>query len=547
MIMDAAHQLFEEHLHTLWQRYIEQLAKTIVELDEYVQRLHAEHHDSDLLAELRHVAHGLSGSGSTYGFTAVSEAAGRLDRFLQAQIENGTVLTAAQCDYTLALVSDLRITLADVQRTPATAMSAPPSLAAQPTAAPNQHIAVCDSDLASAEDIARQIANFGYSVSTHTDQAELQHTVAALNPAAIICDLAFAKENNAPASSVAPLIFTAPRDDFATRLNAVRAGGSAFFTKPIDIGALIDTLDTLTSAREVEPFRILIVDDQPLLAATYATTLRQAGMVVTTVTNPLRVMASLSDFQPDVLLLDMYMPGCTGLELATVLRQQAAYVSIPIVFLSAETQIDRQMDALKRGGDDFLTKPIQLDHLVGAVTSRANRARLLRSAMVRDSLTGLYNHTTTKEHLKRELTRATRQNRPLTFVMIDIDRFKSVNDTYGHGVGDHVIKSLARLLQQRLRKSDIIGRYGGEEFAVVLSDADHDAAYKLMDELRERFSQVRQYAEDEQFTVTFSCGISSFPAFGDATSLAGAADRALYKAKRSGRNCVVAADTGEAE
>jgi CheY-like chemotaxis protein len=155
------------------------------------------------------------------------------------------------------------------------------------------------------------------------------------------------------------------------------------------------------------------------------------------------------------------MVACDGFELATVIRQQEEFVGISIVFLSAESNIGRQLFALRLGGDDFLIKPIEPDHLVSVVTSRVERSRVLRSFMVRDSLTGLLNHTAIKEQLEIQLARTRRLNGKLSFAMLDIDHFKTVNDTYGHSVGDRVLKSLSRLLQQRLRETDIVGRAGG--------------------------------------------------------------------------------------
>jgi diguanylate cyclase (GGDEF)-like protein len=167
---------------------------------------------------------------------------------------------------------------------------------------------------------------------------------------------------------------------------------------------------------------------------------------------------------------------------------------------------------------------------------------MLRSFMVRDSLTGLLNHTAIKDQLDGEVAWAIREKKTLSFAMIDIDHFKKVNDTYGHSVGDRVIKSLSRLLKQRLRTSDLIGRYGGEEFAVVLVDDDKTTAMKVLDIIREDFSQLRHLANGKEFTVTFSCGIADVSQFPDASKLNDAADKALYKAKHAGRNRVMLAD-----
>jgi diguanylate cyclase (GGDEF)-like protein len=367
-------------------------------------------------------------------------------------------------------------------------------------------------------------------------------------PAAIIMDVVFPEGALAGPRTLAdlapqmekppPLIFISSRGDLSARLQAVRAGGVAYFTKPVDIAALIDQLDELTTSESPEPYRVLIVDDSPSLASFYAFTLQRAAMVTQTVTDPGRLLETLSEFNPELILMDMYMPDCTGAELAQVIRQQEAYVSVPIVFLSTETDMGKQLATMQLGGDDFLTKPIEPEHLVSAVAARVHRYRVLRSYMERDSLTGLLNHTKIKEQLEVEINRVKRQKHPLAFAMIDIDHFKSVNDTYGHPTGDRVIKSLSKLLHQRLRRTDVIGRYGGEEFAVIFGDTDGATAAKVVDDIRAAFAQVRQHAEGGEFSVTFSGGVAEFPRFGSAADISGAADRALYEAKHAGRNRV---------
>jgi diguanylate cyclase (GGDEF)-like protein len=256
-------------------------------------------------------------------------------------------------------------------------------------------------------------------------------------------------------------------------------------------------------------------------------------------------LESLLEFTPDLILIDIYMPECNGMELATVIRQLDAFVGIPIVFLSAESDLDKQLFAIGLGADDFLTKPIQPQHLVSSVSSRVGRSLKLRSFMVRDGLTGLLNHSAVKEQLNREVAQAKRRQAPLAFAMVDIDHFKQVNDTYGHPVGDRVIKSLSRLLKQRLREADTVGRYGGEEFAVILSNTDGEMAERVLDDIRKDFSQLRHQADGREFYVTFSCGVADVSDFSDPAKLCNAADKALYKAKHAGRNRVMPADVPE--
>jgi diguanylate cyclase (GGDEF)-like protein len=161
--------------------------------------------------------------------------------------------------------------------------------------------------------------------------------------------------------------------------------------------------------------------------------------------------------------------------------------------------------------------------------------------MERDSLTGLLNHSNLKEQLNREVMRSKRTGSEICFAMIDVDHFKKVNDTYGHLTGDRVLRGLARLLQERLRATDIIGRYGGEEFAVILLNTDLENAEQIVNEIRDKFSKLTQRVNGSEFHVTFSCGIASFPDYDTTDSLNEAADNALYEAKEKGRNRTILA------
>jgi len=199
------------------------------------------------------------------------------------------------------------------------------------------------------------------------------------------------------------------------------------------------------------------------------------------------------------------------------------------------------MEALNLGGDRFLTKPVRADELIPEVAARAKRSRVIRALMAHDSLTGLYNHSHIVELLETEVARARRNTKPLCHAMIDLDFFKRVNDTHGHAVGDRVLQSLAHLLQRRLRKTDIIGRYGGEEFAIILPDTVAAGAMQVLDEVRTTFAQIRHESPRGAFMVTLSAGVAEYPRFAAAAELSRAADTALYRAKGEGRDRVVLA------
>jgi diguanylate cyclase (GGDEF)-like protein len=412
---------------------------------------------------------------------------------------------------------------------------------------------LCEDDSYQRLTLATQIGCFGFEVLSFGEPEQLVNAVRSAPPDVIVMDMIFpdrplggsdiVQSIQSGRENPVPTVFISSLGSLANRLSAVRAGSSAYFVKPVNMTELCSTLSLLTSAEKPEPYRIMIVDDDPQLAEYHALILQEAGMITLTVNDPLQVMSPLFEFQPDLILMDMYMPGCNGMELAKAIRQIGTHFSIPIVYLSSETDTDKQFQAMQTGGDAFLTKPIEPYRLVSSVAVRAERMKIIRSQMVRDSMTGLFNHTATKELLDTAVANAQRKGEEVCFAMIDADMFKTVNDTYGHPIGDRVLIALARLIRQRVRKSDIVGRFGGEEFAVILPGCGISEAVALLNEVRESFAALTFQAKDETFSCTFSCGISPLSLYGDATALNAGADEALYAAKHDGRNKVVAAGT----
>jgi len=399
-----------------------------------------------------------------------------------------------------------------------------------------------------AERLAKQLEFFGLSALSLDSIAAFHATMAERYPAAIVMDVDFcgpgeglilaAKVQDGLEQKLPLLFFSQNETDTPTRLAAVRAGGQEFLTGTLDASSLLEKIEVLTCVAQYEPYKVLIIDDSRAQATHTERLLNSAGIITRTLIDPIQAMAELAEFQPDLIILDMYMPGCTGTELAKVIRHNDRYVSVPIIYLSAEDDLDKQLDAMSEGGDDFLTKPIKPRHLITTVRNRAARARSLKARMVRDSLTGLYNHTHILQLLEDCSFRARREGKPLSFAMLDIDHFKRVNDSHGHPMGDRVIKSLALFLKQRLRKTDYIGRYGGEEFAIVMPDTDLHNAHRVLDEIRQRFAEIHYPAQPVDLSCTFSAGVMELYEGADSLMLASLADDALYQAKDAGRNQV---------
>lgn len=541
----------QEKLKILSDAYAAQLPEKLKQLELTWNKMSQTEWDEEGFQILHRMAHSLTGSGKTFGFAALSEAARKLETLLKQAVDAKRIFGQEQRGQVQRLLSELK--LASFQRDKA-ATANPDALAVAPDSQPAQisrHVFIVEDDHLLAHELKVQLSYFGYDASVFNTLDDFRSAVQQNPNGIMLMDIDFPEDSQGGIHVMTelqhgrdkplPVVFLSAHTELDFRLGAVRAGGVAFLSKPVNVGVLIDKLDELTSTQVVAAYRVLIVDDSASLANYYAAALEQAGMLVTVVADPLNVLNSLFDFSPDLILLDMYMPGCNGMELAQAIRQIDAFISIPIVFLSAETNLDKQLSAVGLGGDDFLTKPIEAQHLISSVSSRIKRSLVLRSFMVRDSLTGLLNHTAIKERLNHEVARAKRQGKPLAFAMVDIDHFKKINDTYGHPVGDRVIRSLSRLLKQRLRENDLVGRYGGEEFAVIIVDADSSTAMKIIDTIRNDFAQLHHLAGDQEFTASFSCGVADISNYDDSARLTDAADKALYNAKHAGRNQIMKA------
>lgn len=483
--------------------------------------------------------HSLCGSAGTYGYLELSKQARQMEIFLKS-IEDTKIPSPDQKETVEHFISQLQLTLL-------TSLGKKPSIVLTETLSDNKLIYILEQDESLVSELCENLKYAGYTIQVVEDLQSLQQQMQNQPPIGIILDADYLdysemdgvlgiQKQQQPA--LAQLFCIVPNGDLLPRIKAVRAGCSGFFQKPVDVFYFMQTLNQKCSIIG-ESYRILIVDDSHSLAEYYSLVLSEAGMVTQAISDPMQLLEALDNFKPDLLLMDVYMPECTGLELAAVLRKESRYMKLPIIFLSTEDDKRRQLSALSLGGDDFLTKPISAAHLISAVRSRSKRAGVLNYYMTTDSLTGLLNHSSILKQLEIELESAKQRKLPLSVIMIDIDHFKNVNDTFGHPLGDIVIKKLATLLLARLRSQDIVGRYGGEEFAIILPGATAEKSKERCDDLREYFSNYQFTVDDAHFFVTISAGVSAFnDDFDDAKSLIDKADKALYQAKDSGRNQV---------
>jgi diguanylate cyclase (GGDEF)-like protein len=287
--------------------------------------------------------------------------------------------------------------------------------------------------------------------------------------------------------------------------------------------------------------QILLVDDNKNNIRLLADILEDEGYNVYTADNGASVQEMTFNLKPDAILLDIMMPNLDGFQVCELLKKDSETKDIPVMMVTARTDTEDLRRAFELGAFDYVKKPIDEVELLARLKSALSfkeHQDALKAMATRDGLTSLYNHTLILELLQKEMSKQDRNNASIAFVMLDIDFFKKVNDTYGHTFGDKVLKELSAIVSKNVRASDIVGRYGGEEFSIILTDIGLEDTLKLCNRIRREIEQHSFKVMDTTTNVTVSMGIFMKTPQDKVTmcEVVANADDALYAAKRSGRN-----------
>ena len=310
------------------------------------------------------------------------------------------------------------------------------------------------------------------------------------------------------------------------------------------------------SASESGSLKMLIADDSPLYRKIVEEALHAIPLQVISASTGRQAIQLFAEHSPDVVVLDRIMADLTGPEVCRRLRKMAPDLQPYIVMLTGSADKESVVEAFEAGADDYVTKPFHDGELMARVRVGLRyrelyrevgaKNKLLEELALSDSLTGLPNRRAIESWAVRELESATRYGFPAWVVMADIDRFKHVNDTFGHAAGDAVLKEFARILRANTRSSEMCGRLGGEEFVVILTHTTRAGALKAVERIRAGFEMTPFTFSGCSLMVTASFGIAGFEKErGPVTlnALLSSADQALYDAKRGGRNrCEIAND-----
>jgi diguanylate cyclase (GGDEF)-like protein len=294
--------------------------------------------------------------------------------------------------------------------------------------------------------------------------------------------------------------------------------------------------------------RVLIADDDHVARQFVATLLRRHGMNVEFAEDGPRALARARDLDLDLVLLDIMMPGLDGLDCCRLIKGITQESFLPVILLTAKTDADSRVTGLRIGADDYVCKPFDERELLARVNNllrlkrmhdNINDARLrLEQLAVQDDLTGLYNYRYLHTRLNEEFKRSERYRDPLACVMLDIDHFKRVNDRYGHDMGDVVLRETSARLRKAVREIDVVTRYGGEEFLLVLPSTNFSGALSVADRVWRAVGSEPYLLPSGPERVSISVGVAVFPSRDIKTKdqLIKAADKALYQAKGDGRD-----------
>lgn len=294
---------------------------------------------------------------------------------------------------------------------------------------------------------------------------------------------------------------------------------------------------------------ILAIDDSPEIHQLLKVRLKNLDIELTHAMNGSDGFTQARSDMPDLILLDVVMPDGSGFDVCQRLKAEPDTQNIPVIFITGASDVAQKVRGFDVGAVDYIQKPFDPAELQARVRAALRTKRyqdmLAQRAMI-DGLTGLWNRTFLDQRMHEEVSAAQRYDRPLSLIFLDADRFKLLNDTYGHPFGDHVLQALGEVLHSNARTSDWPCRYGGEEFAVILRETEQDGALIMAERIRQNIEELEMRTAGQAVPVTASIGVSSTelcmnPCDLSPEWLIKSADDAVYEAKQTGRNRVCVA------
>lgn len=543
-------KVWQDTFRELKGQYLQRSAERIAIVRDMLKRLARNPADIPALRDLLRQFHWLAGSGGTYGFPQITKMGITGERLCEELLQDGRTVRREDWEKLSAIMEGIVAAFGEGDDQRATLQRELPI----PRKSPD--ILVVDGDESNTLLLARLLEEHGLSIRTVTTAEDCFQWALNQMPAAIIVILPLADESGyalverlraLEGGDHPPILVISNKAGFLDKVQAIHCGADGFFEFPVDWETLIARLRYLLDRNKPSLYRVLSVEDDPDQAAFIKAVLESAGYQVHSLADPQFFEEALLAVQPDLCLLDIMLPNISGFQLARFLRQDERYATMPILFLSTQNALEAHIESARSGADDHLVKPIAPQLLLSAVASRLERSRFLKSLLHRDGLTKLLTHAAFMEEADGVVAQCKRSPGKLACLFIvDLDNFREINSKFGYQTGDRVLTCLATIMRQRIRQSDKVGRYAGEELIGIVEDLEEPDAIKLATRLLEDFARIDHKAADgATFKATFSAGLCMFePQVMDLERWRRLTEQAVKAAKTAGKNCVMKAQVG---
>ena len=558
----------QSNLSTIWDKYHAQYRDRLSVLQEAIDAIAKDNLDPNLREKAVNTAHTLVGSLGSFGYTKSSQICSEIEYILQSNDKNNYKISF-QLEQLLAQLrvqidSPFPELLAARYYDDMTFGKDEPDLAY--TALAHQYkLLIIDDDLPLTEALVNEAITWGIEAKVAQNLSKAREAIAEAVPDAILLDLAFPEakdgglkllqELNEQHLSV-PVIALTARESFANRIEVARLGGKGFLTKPVSPTQTMQTVASILEQSHLPNAKILVVDNQQKNLNTIEELLQPWGFELILLQDTIKFWDTLEQSNPDLIIAQLEMEKVSGIELCQVVRNDPRWCHLPVLLMTSHEDIDTIQQIYAVGVDDCISLPIVREELLARIFNRLDKERYRRHVAETDPLTGIFNRRASIQQLNRLLSIARRQNKPWCFVIIDLDDFKQINDSFGHEAGDRVLRRLGQLLKQEFRREDVTARWGGEEFVIGLYDMTKEA---VISRLRQFLTTFRQQnftkstlnlapqnepaptdSQEDNFNVTFSAGIAEYPVNGSTLeSLYQYADMALYRAKTEGKSQII--------
>jgi len=543
--------------------YITRCLERLAPMESHANRFAQSPWDVDNLRQLHEHFHQLAGSAGVYNLGEIAHIAESGERLCLNIFESQPDDIIVYWRHFREMIAQLKTVLDGARASTGgpTGLAGPPMTSGEAaptiwspdvtphTVATNQgpDVIVVSSDQGRLSSLAQRLDSLGMSVRPCASWAEAKDQIMKAFPQGLLLCVPLRDGNgydlitgcrSLPGGENVSIVLLSEEPGFLDKIAAIKAGADAFFELPVEVDVIVQKLRFLFERGKPERYRILSVEDDPDQANFIVTTLENAGYHVAWVQDPKKFEEALLTFVPDLILLDIVMGEINGFELARFVRQNERFAAMPILFLTTQNQLEAHIESARAGGDDHLIKPVNPQLLVATIAGKLERYRIFQRLLRNDGLTQILNHSHFMEYAQRSV-RIRSKKFPQVLTIFDIDGLRTINDTYGYAVGDRTILALVQIIKWTFRHTEIIGRIGGDEIAILDDSLTVHESVEVVKSLLEQFAGVPHKAAGQIFRVTASAGVSQVSGEGNLQMLMERASEALMRAKAQGQNQAV--------